>query len=528
MSDNDDENPLAFAAEAGSGEDQLPDPTNPSPISTTPFPTEQSTIDLCDPNPCRNSGTCKVEKGAVKCECAGNFKGDYCRLIEGSCDQYPCAENTDCVNVVSEGAHVCICKGNFKGDNCDKTDVLIQCRSSLSATYTTSDGSAISSTPVCFRTQANGNVDKDVCVDPDDRIRYEVGDNVVEALLLPPDSQEQICAIVPIDPDVERTCLDIIAFEADDYHYRPWRNATVHVCVSRDMPPVINPMNQVTYNVDEDLENQKTWHISASDPNGDVLRYGLNGTDPKQYLQYFNIDKDSGKVTLNSIPSIAESQLVRLTVTVEQINNGEQSALADVDVRFLNFTISCPQEDIVIGLRNEPQNDIMQIQCTSSVSNYNVTYTYDFQVAETKNLTLSEDGVLSLRWNLTRAQEIYILVFAKGTLDIDNDTTLVAQANVVFFLLVGYFEPSCTLQTTEPFSKDSTVGTCKLAYVCSSEKYGTTPTCTDMELTSFSIGCDIGDKSSELKCVQQHHSPVLKVIKIQLLKFPMNMEQPSL
>lgn len=41
-----------------------------------------SEIDQCNPNPCKNGGTCKNQGSTYQCECTGEFQGKDCEIRE--------------------------------------------------------------------------------------------------------------------------------------------------------------------------------------------------------------------------------------------------------------------------------------------------------------------------------------------------------------------------------------------------------------------------------------------------------------
>ena len=117
----------------------LPNPCDPNPcrnngtcsaISSTEytctcppgFTGANCTIELnpCDPNPCRNNGTC-MRAGAypnITCTCPPGFTGVNCTIELNPCDPNPCRNNGTCMRAGAYPNITCTCPPGFTGVNC--------------------------------------------------------------------------------------------------------------------------------------------------------------------------------------------------------------------------------------------------------------------------------------------------------------------------------------------------------------------------------------------------------------------------
>jgi len=106
-----DNNP---ATDDGSDVDD-PDANNDVDIDAGPDDPDAA-IDVCDPNPCQNGGTCSDDGGAASCECPDGFTGNHCEIDVDLCADEPCANGGIC-SEVGQGIS-CECVGGFLGETC--------------------------------------------------------------------------------------------------------------------------------------------------------------------------------------------------------------------------------------------------------------------------------------------------------------------------------------------------------------------------------------------------------------------------
>lgn len=81
--------------------------------------------DGCDPNPCKNKGTCKLtdpkNKDVYKCTCDDVHHGKNCELKTG-CYSKPCKHGSVCKdNLLNKTDYTCKCVDPYVGKNCDKS-----------------------------------------------------------------------------------------------------------------------------------------------------------------------------------------------------------------------------------------------------------------------------------------------------------------------------------------------------------------------------------------------------------------------
>lgn len=78
-------------------------------------------IDECEPNPCRNNGTCTDLVNGFECTCTGTgFGGNDCSEEVDECQPSPCLNGATCVDGV--GNYSCLCLAGYEGRDCE-TDV---------------------------------------------------------------------------------------------------------------------------------------------------------------------------------------------------------------------------------------------------------------------------------------------------------------------------------------------------------------------------------------------------------------------
>jgi uncharacterized membrane protein len=71
---------------------------------------------ICEPNPCRNGGTCSLSAGSVHCACPPGLSGPFCETNEDECTENPCLNGGRCVD--GFGTYTCVCSGHF-GRHCE-------------------------------------------------------------------------------------------------------------------------------------------------------------------------------------------------------------------------------------------------------------------------------------------------------------------------------------------------------------------------------------------------------------------------
>ena len=87
--------------------------------------TRSDTIDICDPNPCYNGGTCSTNGSYVLCSCDSSFTGIHCeyRVRTNYCDSDPCIHGNCTSN--SDGL-ICKCFDGFEGNRCNSSGMCMQ------------------------------------------------------------------------------------------------------------------------------------------------------------------------------------------------------------------------------------------------------------------------------------------------------------------------------------------------------------------------------------------------------------------
>ncbi|WAR16729.1 NOTC2-like protein [Mya arenaria] len=75
--------------------------------------------DLCDPNPCQNSGTCALDTTSYNCTCTSGWSGINCDT-DDPCFPQPCLNSGTCS--ISGTNYTCDCMSGYLGDTCNIVD----------------------------------------------------------------------------------------------------------------------------------------------------------------------------------------------------------------------------------------------------------------------------------------------------------------------------------------------------------------------------------------------------------------------
>lgn len=70
----------------------------------------------CEPNPCRNNGTCIDGDADFSCECHGGWKGKTCSLRHSHCDRGTCHNGGTCQDLGH--SYLCRCPPDWEGTTC--------------------------------------------------------------------------------------------------------------------------------------------------------------------------------------------------------------------------------------------------------------------------------------------------------------------------------------------------------------------------------------------------------------------------
>ena len=70
----------------------------------------------CDPNPCRNNGSCSDRVADFWCACRDGWKGKTCALRDSHCDRGTCRNGGSCRDLGH--TFVCKCPANWEGTTC--------------------------------------------------------------------------------------------------------------------------------------------------------------------------------------------------------------------------------------------------------------------------------------------------------------------------------------------------------------------------------------------------------------------------
>ena len=73
-------------------------------------------VDICEPNPCQNSGSCTASDNSFVCNCTNGFTGSLCQSID-YCANSSCQNGGSCVNGL--GTQLCFCSEGFAGQFCE-------------------------------------------------------------------------------------------------------------------------------------------------------------------------------------------------------------------------------------------------------------------------------------------------------------------------------------------------------------------------------------------------------------------------
>lgn len=79
-------------------------------------------IDLCNPNPCRNMGTCVSNApGTYYCNCAPKYSGNNCEIEIQVCSSNPCVNGicTEMANRDGRYIYFCNCPAGYTGTRCE-------------------------------------------------------------------------------------------------------------------------------------------------------------------------------------------------------------------------------------------------------------------------------------------------------------------------------------------------------------------------------------------------------------------------
>ncbi|GFY76090.1 fibropellin-1 [Trichonephila inaurata madagascariensis] len=82
------------------------------------------TKDPCTDQPCLNGGICKLYKDSFKCYCTEHFFGTKCEIVD-PCATLPCQNGGVCL--VNGDSFKCMCKTPYTGEKCEK----VYCDASL-------------------------------------------------------------------------------------------------------------------------------------------------------------------------------------------------------------------------------------------------------------------------------------------------------------------------------------------------------------------------------------------------------------
>jgi len=85
----------------------------------------QSDYNPCDPSPCKNNQTCLLLADVYRCSCSYRYTGPRCESEMDYCYGVPCLHAGSCVSDYDSGIFRCECQGQFHGNYCEEGDTNI-------------------------------------------------------------------------------------------------------------------------------------------------------------------------------------------------------------------------------------------------------------------------------------------------------------------------------------------------------------------------------------------------------------------
>lgn len=74
-------------------------------------------IDVCESNPCLNSGVCVANGTGFSCQCTGGYYGEICQNTNDQCANNPCLNSGTCID--GDNSFTCQCINGYKGPKCE-------------------------------------------------------------------------------------------------------------------------------------------------------------------------------------------------------------------------------------------------------------------------------------------------------------------------------------------------------------------------------------------------------------------------